>query len=362
MQNIRFQTEPPVTGHDPAQRTTHTGAYESSDMVPLLEAIFLGLHFRNWLTENEQNRLSQFAPPAGYTVMTLGDRVLFPRELPPEVLESSSQASVHGSDAIFTHRCCIHDHDLVSGVVHTARIGAMGMRDLMLSVCQPDHDSERQRQVELFGQFVITVRAAFRSASEAATALSSRLPAENPHILVNRASGRVVTAHEDICRELGSDSEQLADIEYSQLAERLRSLIHTRVTRMENIAIGDMHLAIVTFLPERRRKSDFGNPIDMAHLVDAMRNKVASIVTASSYLENLYNPASTDDRNEMAAIILSHADELTRMINSLESKTAIDNNSSGPLASAETNHGNRFRGAISNEKRQPREVKPCLNR
>lgn len=329
-------------------------------MVPLLEAIFLGLHFRNWLTENEQARLSQFAPPAGYPVMTLGDRVLFPRELPLEVLESSSQAAVHGSDAIFTHRCCIHDHDLVSGVVHTARIGAIGIRDLMLSVCQPDHDSERQRQVERFGQFVITVRTAFRSASEATAALRLRLPAENPHILVNRASGRVVTAHEDVCRELGSDSEQLADVEYSQLAVRLRGLIHTRVTRMENIAIGDMHLAIVTFLPERRRKSDFGNPIDMAHLVDAMRNKVASIVTASSYLENLYNPANTDDRNEMAAIILSHADELTRMINNLESKTAVGSNSSEPRLSAETIHGSRLQGAIPDEKRQQGDDKLCL--
>ncbi|MCX6833927.1 MAG: hypothetical protein NTW07_02140, partial [candidate division Zixibacteria bacterium] len=336
------------------------GAYDSSDMVPLLEAIFLGLHFRDWLTENEQTRLSQFAPPAGYTVMTFGDRVLFPRELLPEVLESTSQASVHGSDAIFTHRCCIHDRDLVSGVVHTARIGAIGTRDLMLSVCQPDHDKERQRQIEQFGKFVAAVRTAFRSASEATAVLRSRLPAKNPHILVNRASGRVVTAHEDICRELGSDSEQLADVEYSQLAERLRGFIHTRVTRMENIAIGDMNLAVVTFLPERRRKSDFGNPIDMAHLVDAMRNKVASIVTASSYLENLYNPANTNDRNEMAAIILSHADELTRMINSLESKTAVGNDSSEPRLSAETIHRSRFQEAIPDEKHQQGDDKLCL--
>lgn len=359
MQNIRFQTEPPVMGHDPAQRATHTGGYESSDMVPLLEAVFLGLHFRDWLTENEQARLSRLAPPAAYIVMALGDRVLFPPELPPQVLESMSPAALHGSDAIFTHRCCIHDHDLAPGIVHTARIGAVGMRDLTFSICQPDHDGERQRQVEQFGKFVISVRTALKSASDAATALRSRLPAENPHLLVNRASGRIVTVSESICRELGSDSEQLADVEYSQLAAHLRDFSDTRATRIENIAVGDMSLAVVTFLPERRRKSDFGSPIDMAHLVDAMRNNIASIVTASSYLENLYNPGNTDDRNEMAAIILSHADELTRMINSLESRTAVGNNSSEPRLSAEIIHGNRFQGAISNKECQQREDKPC---
>ena len=359
MQNIRFQTEPHVVEHDPTQRATHTGGYESSDMVPLLEAVFLGLHFRDWLTDNEQARLLRLAPPAAYIVMTLGDRILFPRELPPQVLESSSPAALHGSDAIFTHRCCIHDHDLTPGVVHTARIGAIGIRDLILSVCQQDHDGERQRQVEGFGRFITAVRTALKAASDAAIALRSRLPAENPHLLVNRASGRIVTASESICRELGSDSERLADVEYSQLAARLRDLIHTRATRMENIAVGDMHLAVVTFLPERRRKSDSGDQVDTARLVDVMRNKVAAIVDASSHLEDLDDPGHTYDCNELATIISSHAEELTRLIDNLASKTAVGNKSSEPRLSAEIAHGNGFQRVTSGEKCQRREDKPC---
>jgi hypothetical protein len=312
-------------------------------MVPLLEAVFLGLHYRDWLTENEQARLLQLAPAAAYVVMTLGDRVLFPQELPPQVLESSSPGALHGSDAIFTHRCCIHNHDLAPGVVHTARIGAIGMRDLMLSVCQPDHDAERQRQVERFGRLITTVRTALKAASEAATTLGSRLPAENPHLLVNRASGRIVTASESICRELGSDSEKLVDVEYSQITVRLRDLISTRATRMENIAVGDMHLVVVTFLPERRRKSESSDPIDMARLVDAMRNKVASIAAASG----------------QAAIILSHTNELTGLINSLESQIDVGGRSSEPRLSAEIVYENRFQRASSIEKYQRREDIPC---
>lgn len=359
MQNIRFQTEPHVMEHDPAQRATHTGGYESSDMVPLLEAVFLGLHFRDWLTDNEQARLLRLAPPAAYIVMTLGDRILFPRELPPQVLESSSPVALHNSDAIFTHRCCIHDHDLAPGVVHTARIGTIGIRDLMLSVCQPDHDGDRHRRVEWFGRFVTTVRTACKAASEAATALKSRLPAENPHLLVNRASGRIVTASESICREFESDSEQLADVEYSQLAPRLRDLTRTRATRMENIAIGDMHLAVVTFLPERRRKSGSGDPIDMAYLVEAMRSTVASIAAASCHLDAQDDLTNTNDRNKLAAIISSHANELTKLIDCLESTTAVGNKSSVPRSSAENAHENRSRRARSSEKYQRREDKLC---
>jgi hypothetical protein len=355
----RFHTEPLVTERNNAQTATHTGGHESSDMVPLLEAVFLGLHFRDWLTENEQARLSRLAPPAAYIVMTLGDRVLFPPESPPQVLESSSSAALLGSDAIFTHRCCIHNHDLAPGVVHTARIGAIGTRDLMLSICQPDHDGERERQVQRFGKFVTTVRTALKVASEAATVLRSRLPDENQYLLVNRASGRVVTSSESICRELGSDSERLADVEYSQLAARLHDLVRTRATRMENLAVGDMHLAVVTFLPERRRKSTTGDPTDMAHLVDAMRNKVGAIAAVTGHLEDLYDSSKTDNRNEMAAIISSHADELTRLIDCLESATAEGTESPEPRLSTEIASGNRFLRATSSEEGQRREDKPC---
>ena len=362
MQNIRFQTEPHVMDHDPARSFTHTGGHESSDMVPLLEAVFLGLHYRDWLTENEQARLLRLAPPAAYIVMTLGDRVLFPRELPPQVLESSSPAALHDSDAIFTHRCCIHNHDLAPGVVHTARIGAMGIRDLMLSVCQPDHDEERQRQVEWFGGLITTVRTAFKTASDVATALRSRLPADNPHLLVNRASGRIVTASENVSRELGSDSEGLADVEYSQLAARLCDLMSTRATRMEKIAVGDMHLAVVTFLPERREKSESRDCTNAAHLVSAMRNQVASIVAASvaasSHMDDFDETGDTDDRNKLAEVISTHADELTGLIDSLELQTAAGGKSSKPRLSAEIVPGNRSERATPGEKYQQREDKP----
>jgi len=361
--NTRFQTEPYVTERDFVQNATHTVGDGSSDMVPLLEAIFLGLHFRDRLTENEQTRLSRLAPPAAYIVMTLGDRVLIPGELPAEVLENSSPAAVHGSEAIFTHRCRIRDHDFAPGVVHTARIGAIGICDLMLSVCQPDHDGDRHRQVEWFGRFITTVRTACKAASEAATALRSRLPAENPYLLVNRASGRIVTASESICREFESDWEHLADVEYSQLAPRLRDLTRTRATRMENIAIGDMHLAVVTFLPERRRKSSSGDPIDTAYLVEAMRTTVASIVAASvavpSHLDNFDEPDNTGDHNKLAAIISSHANELTKLIDCLEPTTAVGNKSSVPRPSAENAHENRFRRTTPGEKLQRREDIPC---
>jgi hypothetical protein len=345
--NTRFQTEPTDTVYDSAQDPAHTGGSDSPDLIPFFEAVLLGLHFRDYLTENEQARIRQLAPPSGYLVLTLGERILFPNELPPQVLEGLSPAVLCASDAIFTHRCCIRDHDLAPGVVHSARIGTLGSDNLMLSVCQSDPFGERHRQIEKFGQLVATARAAIRTASEVAIMLKPRLSTEHPYLIVNRASGRVVTASEGILRELHPESEQLVDSEYSQAAIRLRDLFQTCATRMENISPVDMNLAIVTFLPERRRKTGSGDPADAGRLVEAMRDEVTAIVAASCDLRNHTLGNTHDDPVE---IISTHAIELTRLIDDFDAGPAASKRASATLASARTKLQSRLEHALARER------------
>ena len=314
MPNNRFQAEPLVPGHDPIPSTPPTGGFDSPEVLPLLEAIFLGLHFRDHITANEQAHFERLAPPAGYLMMTLGERLLTHGELPPQVLEGLSPAIMHGSDAVFTHRCRIRDHDLAQGVIHTARVGAIGERDITLGVCQPDHHRERPRQVERFSRLIATARTALRAASDVALALESRLPDNLPHLLVNRASGRIVTASESICRELGSDSALLNDAEYSQMASRLGNLFRTRATRMENVAIADMNLAVVTFLPERRI-NNAGNTAAASRLVDALRVKIAAITASADNLKRVRGVDETGATRSDIEIISSQTDELHKLIN-----------------------------------------------
>jgi hypothetical protein len=345
--NTRFQTEPPDSVYNSAPGSAHTGGSDSPDLLPFFEAVFLGLHFRDYLTENEQARFRQFAPPSGYLVVTLGERVLFPDDLPAQVLEGLSPAVLGASDAIFTHRCCIHDRDLAPGVVHSARIGTLESSNLMLSVCQSDPFGERHQQIEKFGQLVATARAAMRTASEVVTILKPRLSAEHPYLIVNRASGRVVTASEGIRRELDSESEQLVDSEYSQAAVRLCDLFQTCATRMENISPADMNLAIVTFLPERRRKTGSGDPADAGRLVEAMRDEITAIVAASCDLRNR-TPGNTQD--DPVEAISTHAIELTKLIDDFDSGPSVSRSGSADPAVNPTRLESRLQNVLLRER------------
>ena len=347
MPNTRFQTEPTDIVSDSTPDPAHSAGSDSPDLLPFFEAVFLGLHFRNCLTANEQARIKQLAPPSGYLVLTLGERVLVPDELPSQVQEGLSPAVLGASDAMFTHRCCIHDHDLAPGVVHSARIGTLGSDNLMLSVCQSDPFGERHRQIEKFSHLVTTARAALRTASEVAIILKPRLSAEHPYLIVNRASGRVVTASEGIRREFDTESEQAVDAEYSQVATKLRDLFQTCATRMENVSPADMNLAIVTFLPERRRKTGSSDPADAGRLVEAMRDEVTAIVAASCDLRN-HTPGNTHD--DPVEIISTHAIELTRLIDDFDAGPAASKRASATLASAQTKLESRLEHALARER------------
>ena len=71
--NRRFQSEPLGAETDSAQRSFPSSIFPLQELVPLMETLFLSLHYRDWLTENEQAQITRLAPPAGYVIIALGD-------------------------------------------------------------------------------------------------------------------------------------------------------------------------------------------------------------------------------------------------------------------------------------------------
>jgi hypothetical protein len=116
---------------------------------------------------------------------------------------------------------------------------------------------------------------------------------------------------------------------------------------MENISPVDMNLAIVTFLPERRRKTGSGDPADAGRLVEAMRDEVTAIVAASCDLRNHTLGNTHDDPVE---IISTHAIELTRLIDDFDAGPAASKRASATLASARTKLQSRLEHALARER------------
>jgi len=284
-----------------------------------LEALLLGLQFRDWLTDSERSVLQQFTPRSGHIILFAGEQILNPHnadELPENI---PSAATGPHSDAIFTHRCRMSRGEITRAVVHTARIGTIRERDLTLAICEPERDLDGARRIEASDSLLSRFRTAFRRAAETAAVLQSHLPTDTPYLAVNRASGRVLTASDDLIQLLGRDRKAILDVEYSSVSERLRRLMATRGLHMDNFSSGEMHLAVISVLPERRKKKTaLDDPILSEFFIHAAHNRLAAITAASSHLANLYDGGGPADGNELTMVLASEAVELGVLIDGLD--------------------------------------------
>jgi len=320
LSHTEFQPEPFV-GASFGRLTTTLPDFECfyGPSAVSLEALLLGLHFRDWLTESERTVLQQFAPRSGRIILFAGEEILNPHaadELPENI---PSAVSGQHSDAIFTHHCRMSGCEITRAVVHTARIGTLRGRDLTLAICEPERDLDGARRIEASDSLLSRFRTAFRQASETAAGLQSRLPTDTPYLAVNRASGRILTASDDLVRLLGSARKAILDAEYSSMSEHLRRLMATRGLHMDNFSSGEIHLAVISVLPERRKKKTaLGDPILSEFFIHAARNKLAAITAASSHLADLYGGGGPADGNELTMVLASEAVELGGLIDGLD--------------------------------------------
>ena len=324
MAHRRFQTEPPQPDAAHTLRVSDGEmSREDSDTRPALESLLLGLHFRDWITESDRRFLTNLAPTIGRIMLMSGDRRLFPSDAAQMPPCDFAPSALHLPDAVFTHHGRMSDSESSPCEIHTAMIGRIGGRDLVLGVARPDRLWDRSSRVPGFEPVIAQWREALRTASTTFAQLSARLSSDNPYLIINRASGRVVAVKDQLCHLLGSDAGAVIDAEYSTVAGRLRQVINSRGLHLENVTIGETHLAVVTLLPERRRKARGGDDNFFSEFfVHAMRNKLSVIATASSQLECLSGDEGTSDRQKLAAMIVAETGELERLIDGLDLLTA----------------------------------------
>lgn len=319
MSHIEFQPEPFVgTSFDRLTDTVPDFECFYGPSAVSLEALLLGLHYRDWLTDSERIVLQQLTPRSGRIVLFAGEEALNPHDA--DQLPENIPPVVGGqhADAIFTHHCQMTGCEITRAVVHTARIGTIRGRDLTLAVSEPERDPDGARRIEASDSLLSRFRTACRKAAETAAGLQSRLPTDIPYLAVNRASGRVLTASDDLIRLLGSDRKAVLDAEYSSMSEHLRRLMATRGLHMDNYSSGEMHLAVISVLPERRKKKTVhGDPVLTEFFIQAARRKLAAITAASGHLADLHSGGPVKG-NELTMVLASEAVELGSLIDGLD--------------------------------------------
>jgi hypothetical protein len=292
---------------------------DNANMQPALESLLLGLHFRDWLTESDQRFLAQLSPASGRILLSLNGLQLYPNNPEESGAEDFASSVLHQSDAVFTYRGRTGGSDSAPCVIHTARIGLVKNRELIIGIAQPDHHWGSSAHVPSIEPTMAAWRAALKGAAASFTELSAHLSPSEPYLIVNRASGRVIAVREQLCQLLGSEVCTVIDAEYSTVAGRLRKLMGTRGLHLNNVSTGEAHLAVVTLLPERRT-TDRGSEdrFFSEFFIHGMRNKLAVITTASSQLECLFGEEGASDRRKLAGIIVSETAELERLIDGLD--------------------------------------------
>ncbi|MEW5797135.1 MAG: hypothetical protein AB1772_12360 [Candidatus Zixiibacteriota bacterium] len=315
-----FQTEP---SHRPSSGVIGvaqpTAATPQLNQLPTIEALLLGLHFRDWLCESELIALEQMVSPPSQLVLLYGETLLYPEDVASGVSTAVESTALHQPDTIFTHRIPPVADGMPPRLLHTALIGEIRGRELLLGLCEPERRWERAPLPLEFTHLVEDWRATLRAAAETAAVLDSRIPSDQPYLAVNRASGRVIVAREQLCHLLGCDSGSVTGIEYSMIAGRLRSLMTSRGLHFDNISVGDIHVSVVSLLPERRRKPrGAADQISSDFLVHSMRNKVSAICAASGELRSLTPLQGSPDCRVLADIITSEAAELNRLVDGLD--------------------------------------------
>jgi len=281
-----------------------------------IESLLLSSRFRSYLSNSERELLDNLAIDNTIAFLLQGVAFLHPSEFAP-VPVSQVQASVQAAgDAMFVQQYQPHgDRHASSRKLYTARIGTTDRGDIVLGMLGPMANGDRERQFEyLVGEF----RGAWKTSAEATEIVKATLAGQPRSMVVNRASGRVIVATDQLAEMLGVKPGQLVDAEFSQAKMALRErLIGHRLT-LRNIESNGMYLCLVTLAPQTEESAQAGSLQRTSRfLIHTMRNKLAAISVASGHLQEQRHQLTERESAELTQIVGSQIDLLDRHLERL---------------------------------------------
>lgn len=302
---------------------TPAGRFETNRMVPAhsedagmakAAALLFGAEMRGWLTAREMDYLDTLAPDNGIAFLVAGRKYLHPREVELFPLDLVEAAIGQGGDAVFSHRyeskrdCGPH-----ACRVYTGMIGYVSGEPLVLGMFGPDDPLDREILQDAFTRTIGTFRTAHRSVQQVGESLGAP-PSDSFRLILNRASGRVISADERLCERIGRRAEQVVSREYGELAPYLKRLMSACTIKMNNLAAGCLNLACVTFSPAARTAASAHRRLSASRVLAALRGETAGIITAADHLANRAGKLAGEDIAEIAVEICRAAERMDRRL------------------------------------------------
>jgi len=316
MKILEFQSESPSFAI--AQRTERLpAAYnvtaESSRAA--IESLLIGQCLRDWLTDSEKNFLDFLVPQDALLFIIKEGHFLHPEDTELFPLELIETALNEGGEAFFSHR--LHTNSDTTNNhyrVHTAHIQSTHGEPLILGMLCPDNPVIEFEYTNCFCDLVISFRKAAENIDELTSALQTKYNTEIPTLLINRSSGRLLSANPAATTLLNLPERQLADLEYHRFKHRLADIMAGFRIEMDNIPQGENSLTVMTFTSEKPVSKN-NDPFLVNHFLNTMLDKISSTTTAASYLGSLTDIGRDTEETELIEMILNEIKDMERNLN-----------------------------------------------
>lgn len=284
MNKSEFQTESAdqigsTLAIDPSGEIIRLESFQAS-----LESLILGYRLRGWLTDSEKTALDCLAPSHHICFLMKGEEYLHPVDCELFSHDTIRSSQSTPGEALFQHRW-EPDNSSQRGAysIHSAQINPYGETPITLGLLGPEADALAIRLKERFGRLIEMARHAWKESNPALDEIKKRFGNRNPYLLINRCSGRIIHASQPALDLFDCPAEQIIDQEFSGARPALAKLITSHRLKMTRFTIEPYLLASVeltnTSDAELIRESGL-----TTNLIHKLRNKLTSIMSASSYL------------------------------------------------------------------------------
>ncbi|MDD3730767.1 MAG: hypothetical protein PHU88_00110 [candidate division Zixibacteria bacterium] len=280
-----------------------------------IESLLIGQCFRDWLTDSEKNFLDLLAFDNGLLFLIKQGRFLHPEDVELFPMELIETALSECGEAFFSH----HLKATVNAYqghyqVHTAQITIPGKTRLVLGMLCPENLATAFEQVNQFSNLVINFRRASRNIESIVTAIRHRYDPDDPALIINRSSGRLLCLNPAAVKLFGHEEKNLTDMEYSQFKSRLSKVMAAFKVKMDNLNARENSLTVMTFTDEKNTNTH-GETFLTDLLFDSLHDKAAGVVTAASYLKSLPDFEHDPEPSELVDIILREINNLALLTN-----------------------------------------------
>ncbi len=295
----------------------HTPIIADGTAVTRIESLLFGLRLRHWLTESDRALLDQLAPEHGLVFLIHHDQYLHPEGLSLFPLETIETGLRNDGDAFFTQS--FRSRNGSNGHcyrIHTARVGALSDRTLILGLMAPERFAHPGDDDHGFMQIVSMFREADRSLQDVCSELAPHLASEEPILLINRSSGRIVTANQPMLTLMGRGLQRVADREFGALKNLLADRSKRRKLSMTALSRSCLSLCVLTLaepVPTVKETTMTASSVPTGFLT-SMQNTVASIVACGKQLETLIGYCAGHPAHELLRIVLEESSDLSRQV------------------------------------------------